>query len=143
MKSPAAFLVTSEQAAVQHVPFSAWICVVIALPTVLNVPTGRLLALPFTVITIEAGLRSMDTRLEDAAASLGAGRWFTLGRVTLPLLGPLFKNKGGDGADIHLQISQFAVLTSTIMLQVVGLIAGLLPAVKASRLDPIDALRYE
>src|SRR5438094_2871389 len=50
LKSPAAFLVTSEQAAVQHVPFSAWICVVIALPRVLKVPTGRLLPLPFTVI---------------------------------------------------------------------------------------------
>jgi ABC-type antimicrobial peptide transport system permease subunit len=61
---------------------------------------------------------------------------------SLPLLGPMFKNKGAEG-DIHLQISTFAVITSTIMLQVVGLIAGLLPAVKASRPVSIEALRYE
>ena len=45
-------------------------------------------AMPFLVITVEAGLRSMDRRYEDAAASLGANRWTVFRRVTLPLVGP-------------------------------------------------------
>jgi molybdate transport system permease protein len=45
-------------------------------------------AMPFLVITCEAGLRAMDRRFEDAAATLGAGRWTTLRRVTLPLVAP-------------------------------------------------------
>ena len=45
-------------------------------------------AMPFLVVTVEAGLRAMDGRYEEAAVTLGAGRWTTLRRVTLPLLAP-------------------------------------------------------
>jgi molybdate transport system permease protein len=45
-------------------------------------------AMPFLVITVEAGLRSIDRRYEDAASSLGAGRWTVFRRVTLPMVAP-------------------------------------------------------
>lgn len=45
-------------------------------------------AMPFFIITVEAGLRAMGRRYEDAAATLGASRWTTFRRVTLPLLAP-------------------------------------------------------
>jgi molybdate transport system permease protein len=43
---------------------------------------------PFLVLAVESGLRSMDTRAEDAAASLGGSRSYVLRRITLPLLAP-------------------------------------------------------
>jgi putative ABC transport system permease protein len=61
---------------------------------------------------------------------------------TLPLLGPLFEDDSGRG-DIHLTISWGTVALSTVVLMVVGVLSGLVPAVRASRLDPVVALRYE
>ena len=48
------------------------------------VAAHTVLALPFVVVTCGASLRAFDRRLEDAAASLGAGPWVTFWRVTLP-----------------------------------------------------------
>ena len=45
-------------------------------------------AMPFLVLTVEAGLRSMDRRYEEAARTLGASRWRVFTRVTLPLIAP-------------------------------------------------------
>ena len=45
-------------------------------------------AMPFLVITAEAGFRSADRRLEEAARTLGARPWTVFRRVTLPLVGP-------------------------------------------------------
>jgi len=61
---------------------------------------------------------------------------------TLPLLGPLFEDESGR-MDLHLHISWATVGLSTFILVCVGVLSGLVPAIRASRLSPVEALRYE
>jgi iron(III) transport system permease protein len=68
-----------------HAPPLRWVLV----GTAAILPLAYLVrALPLTGRALLAGYRQLDPALEEAAASLGAGRWRTLARVTLPQLRP-------------------------------------------------------
>jgi len=66
----------------------SWFGVTIPFTTTAVVLAETFVAMPFLVITVEGALRAADVRYEEASASLGASRWTTFRRVTLPLIAP-------------------------------------------------------
>jgi molybdate transport system permease protein len=83
----ALFLVLGRQS-----PIGQWLDetfgVTIPFTTAAVVIAETFVAMPFLVISVEGALRAADARFEDAAATLGADRWTTFRRVTLPMVAP-------------------------------------------------------
>jgi molybdate transport system permease protein len=65
-----------------------WLDVRLPFTTAAVVLAQTFVAMPFLVITVEAALRQLDGRAEDAARTLGASRGYTFRRVTLPAIRP-------------------------------------------------------
>jgi molybdate transport system permease protein len=65
-----------------------WFGVQLTFTTGAAVLAASFVSFPLAVLVLEAGIRALDERLDDAAATLGASRWYVLRRVTLPLLAP-------------------------------------------------------
>jgi len=60
----------------------------------------------------------------------------------IPFLSELFKDKSRQG-DIYLIVNMRVFLTAFLTFMVIGLLSGTWPAVKASRLNPVESLRAE
>ena len=60
----------------------------------------------------------------------------------IPFLSELFEDKSRQG-DIYLLVNTRVFLTAFVTFGIIGLLSGTWPAIKASRLDPVEALRAE
>ena len=65
-----------------------WFDITLPFTTTGVVIAQTFVAMPFLVITVEASLRQLDLRFDDASRTLGASRWYTFRRVTLPAIRP-------------------------------------------------------
>lgn len=65
-----------------------WFDITVPFTTAGVVVAQTFVAMPFLVITVEASLRQLDLRFEDASRTLGASRWYTFRRVTMPAIRP-------------------------------------------------------
>ena len=93
-------------------------------------------------VLVQFLLEALVLTFAGGVMGMGLAVFLTWVIPPMPLYSELYKTTNHEG-DIFLHASAAVMTVSFVILALVGMVSGFFPALKAARMDPVEALRYE